>query len=269
MVQDEGLDPAFRALCLRLPSADDLAQSLKDGGHVPDPDRIHSETRRLAEAVARHLEKPLDQLYQALADGGPFSPDATAAGRRALRLACLSYLNRLDGGARAGKLYAAATNMTDMQGALACLVEAGRGAAELAAFHDRFRANRLVIDKWFTVQVLHAAADQAAATARRLADHPDFDWKNPNRFRALLGGLSANHAGFHHSSGAGYDFYADWLIRLDPVNPQTTARMSTAFETWRRYDEGRQAKARAAMERVLATRGLSRDSGEMIGRLLG
>ncbi|MFO1175685.1 MAG: aminopeptidase N [Paracoccaceae bacterium] len=269
LLSDESLDPAFRALCLRLPSADDLAQSLKDAGHVPDPDAIHSETERLARAIAERLESPLAATFAQLAGQGAFSPDAGSAGRRALRLACLAYLNRLDGGARAAALYADATNMTEMQGALAGLIEAGKGAAELKAFHDRFRTNRLVIDKWFSLQVLHAAPARAAAIARDLAAHPDFDWKNPNRFRALLGGLAANHAGFHQASGAGYDFYADWLIRLDPVNPQTTARMSTAFETWARYDAGRRAKARAAMERILATPGLSRDSGEMIGRLLG
>ena len=266
---DESLDPAFRALCLRLPSADDLAQSLKDGGHIPDPERIHSETLRLARTIAERLQKPLATVFTNLSDDGRFSPDAAQAGRRALRLGCLTYLNRLDGGKCAADLFAGAANMTDMQGALSCLIEAGRGQPELAAFYDRFRTNRLVIDKWFLLQVLHALPDQTVATARQLAAHPDFDWKNPNRFRALMGGLSANHAGFHHASGAAYDFYADWLIRLDPVNPQTTARMSTAFETWRRYDAARQAKARAAMERVLKTPGLSRDSGEMIGRLLG
>lgn len=159
--------------------------------------------------------------------------------------------------------------MTEMQAALGCLIEAGRGTAELQGFYQRFRANRLVIDKWFALQLVHAAPDQAAAVAERLAAHPDFDWKNPNRFRALLGALSANHAGFHHASGAAYRFYADWLIRLDPLNPQTTARMSTAFETWARYDGNRRAKARAEMERILALPGLSRDSGEMIRRLLG
>ena len=201
-------------------------------------------------------------------DKGAYSPDAAPAGRRALRLACLTYLNRLDGGARAGALYAAATNMTEMQGALACLITEGRGAAELQAFYDRFRTNRLVIDKWFSLQALCAPPDRAAAVAGLLAAHPDFDWKNPNRFRALLGGLSGNHAGFHQASGAAYDFYADWLIRLDQVNPQITARMSTAFETWARYDAGRRAKAQAAMERLRDAPGLSRDSHEMVTRLL-
>ena len=91
--------------------------------------------------------------------------------------------------------------------------------------------------------------------------------KNPNRFRAVLGALTGNHAGFHHDSGAGYATLADWLIRLDPLNPQTAARMSSAFETWPRYDADRQGMICAALDRILATPGLSRDLSEMAGRL--
>jgi aminopeptidase N len=61
---------------------------------------------------------------------------------------------------------------------------------------------------------------------------------------------------------------ADWLIKLDPVNPQTAARMSTAFETWPRYDADRQAQIRAELSRIQATPGLSRNLGEMVGRML-
>ena len=194
VLTDESLDPAFRALCLRLPSADDLAHSLKDAGHVPDPEKIHAESRRLSHAIAARLEKPLAASYAALEGKGAFSPDAASAGRRALRLACLAYLNRLDAGAHAASLYASATNMTEMQGALACLIDAGKGEAELRAFYERFKSNRLVIDKWFSLQVLCAPPDRATGVAQHLSEHPDFDWKNPNRFRALLGGLAANHA---------------------------------------------------------------------------
>jgi aminopeptidase N len=62
---------------------------------------------------------------------------------------------------------------------------------------------------------------------------------------------------------------ADWLIRLDPVNPQTTARMSTAFETWARYDADRQALIRGELHRILSTPGLSPDTTEMVSRVLG
>jgi aminopeptidase N len=125
------------------------------------------------------------------------------------------------------------------------------------------------MDKWFSLQILHAAPDQAAALAARLTAHPAFDWRNPNRFRAVIGALSANHAGFHSHDGAGYHFVADWLIRLDPLNPQTAARMSTAFETWGRYDAARQTLVRAELQRIRATPALSRDLGEMTGRMLG
>jgi aminopeptidase N len=44
--------------------------------------------------------------------------------------------------------------------------------------------------------------------------------------------------------------------------------MSTAFETWPRYDADRQAMIRAALQRILAAPGLSRDLSEMAGRML-
>ena len=189
--------------------------------------------------------------------------------KRALRLAVLSFLTRLDGGKAARSAFAQASNMTESFGALAILLENGHGDQELTAFGSRWSGDRLVMDKWFAVQVAMAAPDQAAATVDRLTKRPDFDMKNPNRFRAVLGALSANHAGFHHDSGAGYRSLADWLIRLDPLNPQTAARMSTAFETWPRYDADRQGMIRAELARILATPGLSRDLSEMAGRMMG
>ncbi|PQV57555.1 aminopeptidase N [Defluviimonas denitrificans] len=269
VLRDETLDPAFRALCLWLPGEDDLAQALADAGRVPDPAAIHAGREALARAIAEANAAALSAAYDALASSAPFSPDAGPAGRRALRLTCLAFLNRIDGGDRAAALFAGADNMTESAGALAALLDAGRGEAAIAAFHDRWQGNRLVIDEWFMLQMLHGNPARAPETARKLAAHPDFDWKNPNRFRALLGGLAANHAGFHDASGAGYRFYADWLLRLDPVNPQTTARMTTAFETWARYDADRQALIRAELERIAGQPGLSRNTGEMVGRILG
>jgi aminopeptidase N len=40
MVRDGALDPAFRALCLKLPSEDDMAGHLHSAGITPDPDAI-------------------------------------------------------------------------------------------------------------------------------------------------------------------------------------------------------------------------------------
>jgi aminopeptidase N len=266
VVRDETLDPAFRALCLALPSEDDLAQTLHAAGHVPDPARIHAARQRLALALAQALGADLPAMVAAL--DGP-SPDREAPGRRALKLRLLGLLSRLDGGAAARAQFARATTMTDEIGALAALLDIGAGQEELAAFEARWRGDRLVMDKWFALQVAHAAPERAATVAEALTRHPDFNWKTPNRFRAVFGALSANHAGFHHADGAGYRLLADWLIRLDPVNPQTASRLSTAFDAWSRYDADRQGMMRDQLARILATPGLSRDLAEMAGRMQG
>jgi len=44
--------------------------------------------------------------------------------------------------------------------------------------------------------------------------------------------------------------------------------MATALETWRRYDGDRQAKIRAVLEGLAAKDGLSRDTSEMVDRML-
>ena len=268
VARDDSLDPAFRALVLRLPSEDDMAQTLHDAGTIPDPSRIHAERERLMRIVAQHLAPVLPGLHEAMRVPGPYTPDARAAGCRSLRLTALGFLTRLDGGRRARRQVAEADNMTEEIGALSCLLAIGSGEEELARFYRRWRHDRLVIDKWFALQVGGAAPEAAAEVAEALTRHPDFDWKNPNRFRALFGALAANQAGFHDPGGASYRLTVDWLIRLDPVNPQTAARMTTAFETWHRYDADRQALIRRELERLAAAPGLSRDTAEMVGRIL-
>ncbi len=265
---DDSLDPAFRALALRLPGEDDMAATLHQSGHTPDPARIHAARRALARAVANRLAPALPELETAMRVPGAFSAKAGPAGQRALRLAALSFLTKLDAGQAARAAFSDATNMTEGFGTLAILLENGQGAPELAAFEAKWHADRLVMDKWFAVQVAMAAPETAADTVNRLTARPDFEMKNPNRFRAVLGALTGNHAGFHHQSGSAYRLLADWLIRLDALNPQTAARMSTAFETWPRYDADRQAMIKAELARILAAPGLSRDLSEMAGRML-
>ncbi|SMG29469.1 aminopeptidase N [Paracoccus sp. J56] len=268
LLTDAAADPAFAALCLSLPGEEEIATTIAARGGVPDPDAIRTAREALAQDIATAHEAELARLYDAMETPGPYRPDAEGAGRRSLRLACLGLLTRIDGAARAQVLFNSASNMTERQGALECLIAAGKDTEALAAFAQEFGSNRLVMDKWFMVQPLRAAPDQAVARARDLAERADFDWKNPNRFRALISGFCANHAAFHAADGSGYAFTVDWLMRLDPVNPQTTARMCSAFETWTRYDADRQAHAKAALGRLAAMKGLSRNTSEMVTRIL-
>ncbi|MBV0891670.1 aminopeptidase N [Paracoccus sp. Z118] len=268
LLADAGLDPAFIALILRLPSEDAIATEIAAQGGVPDPDSIHKAREALAAELAARHKGVLEQIYAEMDVAAPYEPDAGQAGARSLRLAALALLSRLDGGARAQSLWDSAGNMTEKMGALADLVRAGRADGALAEMEARFGANRLVMDKWFMVQVQAAPPEKAIEIARGLAERPDFEWTNPNRFRSLIGGFAANHAAFHAADGSGYGFVVDWLIRLDPANPQTAARMLSVFETWARFDAQRRERARAALSRLAALPGLSRNSSEMVTRIL-
>jgi aminopeptidase N len=250
------------------PSQSELAGVLHKQGHTPDPAAIHAATEALRDAKAKAFADLLPNLYSANQVAGPFSPEAEPAGKRSLANAALSLLTRLDGGEVAAKQFKSADNMTLQLAAFGALLDAGMGENATTAFYDQWKNDRLVIDKWFSLQVMFAKPEYLATTVTNLTQHADFDWKNPNRFRAVMGVMAAHHAGFHHTSGASYQVFADWLIKLDPVNPQTTARMCSALQTWKRYDADRQALLKAQLGRIAGQNGLSRDTTEMVTRIL-
>ncbi len=269
VVTDNSLDPATRALMLGLPSQSDLARALEEAGTVPDPAAIYSASEAMREALADRFERDAPEIYEANRVTEAYAPDAEQSGKRSLANAMLSLITRRDGGDLAARQYAAADNMTQQLAALANLIRAERGAEAVKSFEAQWRGDRLVMDKWFGLQVMEAKPDAVAETVQRLTDHADFNWKNPNRFRAVFGTLAAHHAGFHHKSGAAYRLLADWLIKLDPLNPQTTARMCAAFQTWKRYDSARQEMIAVELDRILAQPELSRDTTEMLTRIRG
>jgi aminopeptidase N len=125
----------------------------------------------------------------------------------------------------------------------------------------------LVLDKWFTIQASSSRSDTLVRVGE-LAAHADFNLANPNRVRSLIGAFcSGNQVRFHGESGDGYVFLADNVLALDS-NPQVASRMASIFNDWRRYDEDRQGKMRAQLERIAAMDSLSKDVYEIVSRAL-
>jgi aminopeptidase N len=267
---DAALEPAFIALTLSPPGEADIAREI---GHEVDPDAIYAARRKLRAATGKQHGTLLAATYERMITPGAYRPDAQSAGKRALKNACLDFLAMTESDAaitRAFAQYRNADNMTDRIAALETLTAHDRPqrAAAFDDFYQRYADDPLVIDKWFSLQA--TIPDQATLDrVRALTRHPAFSAANPNRIRALIGAFAqANHTQFNRRDGAGYNFVADFVLELDPKNPQVAARLVSAFRSWRTLEAQRRAHAEATLRRVAATPALSRDVADIVGRTL-
>jgi len=269
LLADGRQDRAFLAEALTLPSEGYLAEQME----VIDPEAIHRAREFVRAELGERLREGLLAAREACAPKEPYRPDDGLAGCRKLKNLCLSYLMATGGReaiALSREQFQGADNMTDSLAALTTLASCAceeRGEA-LAAFYQRWRGDRGVIDKWFNLQASSRLPD-TLARVNELLDHPDFDLRNPNRVRSLVGSFSQlNQVRFHEASGAGYRFLADQILRLNAINPQIAARMLTPFSRWRRFDQARQELMRRELERILAEPGLARDVHELAAKSL-
>ncbi|WP_395827337.1 aminopeptidase N [Collimonas sp.] len=268
ILNDTTLDAAFREQALTLPSEALLAEQTE----VIDPQAIHRSRQYLRGKLGQALKDDLLATYHANQTPGAYSPDADAAGKRALKNLALAYLMQADDAIAhelAQQQYDSANNMTDRLAALVALTNSSAPgkAAALEKFYKDFEQEALVIDKWFALQATAYTADIAAI--RALLEHPAFSLKNPNRARSLIFSFcSGNPANFHAADGSGYAFWADQVIALNAVNPQVAARLARSLDRWRKYAPALQEKMRIALQRVAAAPNLSKDVLEVIGKAL-
>lgn len=270
IVGDDTLEPAFRAQALALPSEADIAREL--GGNV-DPQAIHMARQAIVKDIAVTGLELFARLYQQMATDEAYSPDAKAAGHRALKNAALAYLSQAKNDETiAAGAYDKADNMTDLSSALSVLAhyfpatEAAQAA--LANFETRFADNALVLDKWFSIQAT-IPGEGGLERIKALMQSPKFNAENPNRVRALIGSFAfSNPTGFHRADGASYNVVATEILSIDKRNPQLAARLLTSMRTWQLLEPGRAEKAKAALTTIGSAKGLSNDVRDIVDRIL-
>ena len=270
ILEDATLEPAFVALALVPPGEGDIAREI---GRDIDPDAIFRARTALRAEIGGRLGSALSATYERMTMPGSYSLDAKSAGRRALRNVALDLLvatGKSEANARAARQYNTADNMTDRLSALTTLSlhNAPEHKHAIADFYARYASEALVVDKWFSLQ---AAIPQPNAldNVRALTTHSAFSIANPNRVRALIGAFAHNNlTQFNRADGAGYDFVADTVLALDAKNPQVSARLATAFRSWRTLEAGRRSSAQATLDRIMAAPNLSRDLTDIAERAL-
>jgi aminopeptidase N len=269
LLDDAPGDPAFAALALGLPAEGLIGQQMAE----IDVDAIHAARKTLRRMLAEGLRDRWLATYRGLATTAPFTATPEAIGRRSLKNLSLSYLMAIEDRAAidlALAQFREAGAMTDVLAALQLLAasDAPERAEVLAAFHDRWTGEALVIDKWFAAQAT-APRETAAAEVEALLLHPAFSLSNPNKVYSLLGAFAGgNPVRFHAIDGSGYRLLAQQALTLDAMNPQVAARLFGAFTRWRQYDPARQALMRAELQRAVGTGALSPDSFEIVAKSL-
>jgi len=268
VLDDAPRDPAFAAEALALPLEVVIAEQLDE----IDPEAVHKVRLALRRFLAEQLRDKLQRSYESFATTGRYRPDAQSMGRRALRNLCLAFLMDLaDESAR--RLCAAqlesADNMTDAMAALTALAncDCPERRPALDAFYAKWKDEPLVVDKWLGVEAL-SRLPGTVARVQELTKHPAFALKNPNKVYALLGSFGANQVNFHAADGSGYELLAAQALALDAINPQVASRMARNFERYKRYEPARRALMRGALEKIAARPGLSRETGEVVGKAL-
>ena len=270
VISDDLLDNAFKALLLGVPSEAELW----DGAENIDPLRYHQAREALLDTLAAHFLPKWHELNRQAtkqeSQSYEYSPEA--AGWRTLRNVCRAFVLRADPAhieTVAEKYGEMAQNMTHEWGILSAVNgnESDTRNRLLAQFADKFSDDALVMDKYFALVGLSRRSDTLQQVQTAL-QHPKFSLENPNKARSLIGSFSRNVPHFHAQDGSGYRFIADKVIEIDRFNPQVAARLVQAFNLCNKLEPHRKNLVKQELQRVRAQEGLSKDVGEIVGKIL-
>ena len=192
---------------------------------------------------------------------------------RSLRDICLGYLNSMDEEFDHALCIEQLENskcMTDSASAISFIARSSYSDKQqiLNEFYKKWKDEPLVIDKWLRAQA--TVPDQSTlGNVEILTGHPGFDYTNPNKvYSLILGFTHGNPYCFHAADGSGYQFLVNWVKKLDPVNPQVTARLVSALNSWKKFTPELQQKMKESLLEISSLPHLSADVGEIVSKNL-
>jgi len=233
-------DAMLAARLLDIPSAQELASAISKNY---DPALVKEQRDGLYKQVADKLKGQWAELYNNLPMQS-YEDSAEARGIRALRNVVLDMAltaNVDDAADWAQQQYDNASCMTERFGALKAMVNHQLVDADkyLADFYERFQANDLVIDLWFSVQA--AADDVTPDIVKSLLTHTDFDWNTPNRVRSVISAFSSQPTVLWTAEGL--EMYTGVIQKLDDANPVLASRLLQVLARWNTLAEPRRQMA--------------------------
>ncbi len=264
---DLELDRSYKALLLELPSVSTLMQRQEKVDFEP----IYEAKEKLAKHLAVTYEEKLLSLYKEN-HKTDVELDSLSMSKRSLKnriLYILSSLAKEEIAELTRKQYEESQSMSDRIVALDILENSFAKLAKdaLADFYSKYKDETLVMNKYFSIL---SSSEREGTLSRVIELQEDrvYDEKVPNLVRSLIGVFARNYKHFHAKDGSGYAFVADKIIEIDKINAQMASGLAGSFKIYSRIKETNKLLMKKELERVVSTQGLSKNSYEIISKIL-
>jgi len=269
ILRNKDLDKAMVCKLLMLPAESYLIELSNEA----DVEAIHQVRKFVRAALSSALRSELEAVYHENMSLSA-SLDFAAMSQRALKNTSLSLLSASPNEQAvllAKQQFESAVNMTDSHAALSVLVNSGDELAAqeaLTVFYNKWQADAQVLEQWFSVQSGSSSYTNLKGL-RKIIALPDFDMTNPNKVRSVIGVFcQQNLVSFHDESGEAYVFLADYIIKLDDINPQMASRLMMPLTRWRKFNASRQNLMVEQLKRIHEKNNLSKDVREIVEKSL-
>ena len=107
-----------------------------------------------------------------------------------------------------------------------------------------------MLNKWFAIQA-QADLPTVLEQIQDLTTHEKFFIDNPNCVYSLIYPfILHNMTHFHDEQGKGYTFLADFIIKIDQINPMVSARLVKPLTHWARHTPQRSQLMKQELSRI-------------------
>lgn len=274
VLTDDSIESSLKSELVALPSSSYLSGLMEEG--EVDWQAIKDAYDTVKQTIAVELESELTELYQenTSAIGREYEFNGADVAEREIRHTALRYLmehpenEEYVGWAKAE--FDAQENKTDVVAGLTGVINNGTEEQRkevVDAYYEKWKDEPLNMYTWLSAQA-YADRDDVFETVKELTEHPAYDKTNPNLVRQLLGAFGGNKVHFHREDGAAYEFLADKVLEADTINGKMSSGIVGALLDVKKYDEGRQEKMQAQLERISAQPNITSNLRELVDNVL-
>jgi len=256
---DLKIDKSYKALLLELPSISTLMQREDEVDFEP----LYEAKDILLKEIAKRFKDKLLNLYHISDD----TIENRALKNRILRL--LSVSKELEIVELAKNQYYNSKTMTQRIVALDILENISEKESLLALedFYKRYKKDTLVMNKYFSI-LASSGREGVLQRVIQLQSNEVYNEKVPNLVRSLIGSFARNYKYFHAKDGSGYKFVASKIIDIDKINPQMASGLAGSFKIYTKMNQINKKLMKEQLECVISTHDLSKNTFEIISKIL-